>query len=149
MKVSEIMNTKVHTIFSNTTLGIVNRTIQKYNLSYLFVVNEKKEIEGVITYTDLFRLVLPSYQKVMEEGLLWLSPEVIESQAQNLLDRPVKEFMTKKVISIHPDEMVFKAGAEMIAHSVKQLPVVENNKLVGVISFHDILWELLMINRLY
>jgi CBS domain-containing protein len=147
MKVSEIMNKEVHTIFSNTTMRVVNRTMQKYNLGYLFVVNEKKEIQGVITYTDLFRLVLPSYQKVMEEGLLWLSPEVIESQAQNLMDKPVKEFMEKDVLTIHPNEMVFKAGAEMIAHRVKQLPVVENNKLVGVISFHDILWELLIINK--
>ncbi|MFA3781622.1 cyclic nucleotide-binding/CBS domain-containing protein [Melioribacteraceae bacterium 4301-Me] len=147
MKVSEIMNTEVHTILPDTPMKIVNRTMQKYNLGYLFIVNEKKEIQGVITYTDLFRLVLPSYQKVMEEGLLWLSPEVIESQAQNLMDRPVKEFMEKDVLKIHPNEMVFKAGAEMIAHSVKQIPVVENNKLVGVISFHDILWELLMINR--
>jgi len=147
MKVSEIMNTQVHTILPDTKMKIVNRTMQKYNLSYLFVVNEKKELLGVITYSDLFRLVLPSYQKVMEEGLLWLSPEIIESQAQNLMDRPVKEFMEKNVLKTYPDEMVFKAGAEMIAHSVKQLPVVENNKLVGVISFHDILWELLMINR--
>jgi acetoin utilization protein AcuB len=147
MKVSEIMNTEVHTILPDTKMKMVNRIMQKYNLSYLFVVNEKKEIQGVITYADLFRLVLPSYQKVMEEGLLWLAPEVIESQAQNLMDKPVKEFMEKDVLTIHPNEMVFKAGAEMIAHSVKQLPVVENNKLVGVISFHDILWELLMINR--
>lgn len=147
MKVSEIMNTEVHTILPDTKMRMVNRIMQKYNLGYLFIVNERKEIQGVITYTDLFRLVLPSYQKVMEEGLLWLSPEVIESQAQNLMDRPVKEFMEKDVLKIHPNEMVFKAGAEMIAHSVKQIPVVENNKLVGVISFHDILWELLMINR--
>jgi len=147
MKVSEIMNKEVHTIFSNTTMRVVNRTMQKYSLGYLFVVNEKKEVEGVITYTDLFRLVLPSYQKVMEEGLLWLSPEVIENQAHDLMNKSVKEFMKKKVISIHPDEMVFKAGAEMIANSIKQIPVVENNKLVGVISFHDILWELLMINK--
>ena len=147
MKVKDVMNKEVKTILCDTPLHIVNQTFQKYNLSYLFVVNEKKEVEGIITYTDLFRLVLPSYQKVMEEGLLWLSPEVIESQAHDLLNKSVKEFMKKKIISVNPDEMVFKAGAEMIANSIKQMPVVENNKLVGVISFHDILWELLMINK--
>ena len=147
MKVKEVMNKEVKTILRDTPLRIVNQTFQKYNLSYLFVVNEKKEVEGIITYTDLFRLVLPSYQKVMEEGLLWLSPEVIESQAHDLLNKSVKEFMKKNIISVNPDEMVFKAGAEMIANSIKQMPVIENNKLVGVISFHDILWELLMINK--
>ncbi len=85
----------------------------------------KERNSGSNTYTDLFRLVLPSYQKVMEEGLLWLSPEVIESQAQNLMDKPVKEFMEKDVLTIHPNEMVFKAGAEMIAHIIKQIPLLK------------------------
>lgn len=77
----------------------------------------------------------------MEEGLLWIFPEVIESQLHNLMDKPVKEYVEKDVLKIHPNEMVFKAGAKMIAHSVKQIPVVENNKLVCVISLHDILSE--------
>ncbi|MGQ9846415.1 MAG: CBS domain-containing protein [Bacteroidales bacterium] len=147
MKVKEIMNKEVKTISSDTPLYKVNQTFQKYNLGYLFIVNEKKEVEGVITCTDLFRLLLPSYQKVMEEGLLWLSSGVIENQAHELMNKPVKEFMKKKIISVHPDEMVFKAGSEMIANRIKQIPVIENNKLVGVISFHDILWELFMINK--
>jgi CBS domain-containing protein len=147
MKVKDVMNKEVKTILPDTPLFKVNQTFQKYNLSYLFVVNEKKEVEGIITYTDLFKLILPSYQKVMEEGLLWLSPEVIESQAKNLMNKPVKEFMKKEIINIHPDEMVFKAGSEMVANSIKQIPVVENKKLIGVISFHDILWELLMANK--
>jgi len=48
MKVSEIMNTQVHNILPDTRMKMVNRIMQKYNLSYLFVVNEKKEIQGVI-----------------------------------------------------------------------------------------------------
>ena len=147
MKVKEVMNKEVKTILPNTPLLMVNQTFQKYNLSYLFVVNEKNEVEGIITYSDLFRLVLPSYQKVMQEGLIWLSPEVIEERARELMDKPVSEFMKRKIISADSNELVFKAGAEMIANNIKQMPVIENNKLVGVISFHDILWELLMVNR--
>lgn len=147
MKVREVMNKEVKTILPNTPLNIVNQLMQKYNLNYLIVVNEKKEVEGIITYSDLFRLVLPSYQKVMQEGLIWLSPEVIEERAHELMDKPVSEFMKRKIITVDLNELVFKAGAEMIANSIKQIPVIENNKLVGVISLHDILWELLMVNR--
>jgi len=147
MKVKDVMNKEVKIILPSTPLQIVNQTFQKYNLSYLFVVNEKKEVEGIITYSDLFRLVLPSYQEVMQEGLIWLSPEVIEERARELMDKPVSEFMKRKIISADSNELVFKAGAEMIANNIKQMPVIENNKLVGVISFHDILWELLMVNR--
>ncbi len=43
MKVSEIMNTQVHTILPDTRMKMVNRIMQKYNLSYLFVVNERKK----------------------------------------------------------------------------------------------------------
>ena len=147
MKVKEVMNKEVKTILPNTPLRMINQLMQKYSLSHLLIVNEKKEVEGIITYSDLFRLVLPSYQKVMQEGLIWLSPEVIEERSRELMDKPVSEFMKRKIISVDSGELVFKAGAEMIANNIKQMPVIENNKLVGVISFHDILWELLMANR--
>ena len=40
---------------------------------------------------------------------------------------------------------VVEAGSLMISKNVKQLPVIDgNNDLVGVISFRDITWGLLM-----
>lgn len=72
----------------------------------------------------------------------------MEERVKDLINRPVSEVMRRKIISVDADELVIKAGAEMIANGIKQMPVIENNKLIGVISFHDILWEFMIVNRL-
>jgi CBS domain-containing protein len=147
MKVKDVMTKEVKTISPDTPLRMVNQLLQKYNLSYLIIVDEKNEIEGIITYTDLFRLLLPSYEEVMTKDCVWLFPERMEERVKDLVDKPVSEVMTRKVLTVSSDELVITTGAKMIAHKIKQMPVVGNNTLVGVLTFHDILWEFLIVNR--
>lgn len=48
MKVKDVMNKEVKTISPDTPLRMVNQIMQK------------NEVEGIITYTDLVRLIIPS-----------------------------------------------------------------------------------------
>ena len=57
---------------------------------------------------------------------------------------PVEEIMTKKVITISPDVEALQAGATMTARRIKQLPVVLDHRIVGIISHQDIGWGLMM-----
>ena len=52
--------------------------------------------------------------------------------------------MTKDVITISPDVEAIHAGATMTARRVKQLPVVRDHKVIGIISHTDIGWGLMM-----
>lgn len=149
MKVKELMTKPFETISSNTPLRKVNQLMQRYRLNDLIVVNENNEIEGIITYSDLYRLILPKYDEIMQDESLWLLPETIEERIKNFIDKPVKDVMIKDIITISQDDFVIKAGSIMTAHKIKQLPVVENNKLIGVISYKDILWGFLMKNCKY
>ncbi len=147
MKVKDVMTKEVITISPAAPLRVVNQIMQKYNQSYIIVVNEKDEVEGIITYSDLFRLILPPYEEVMKKDCIWLFPEKMEERVKELINKQVSEVMKRKIISVNADQLVIKAGAEMAANDIKQMPVLENNKLIGVISYHDILWEFLMVNK--
>jgi len=46
--------------------------------------------------------------------------------------------MLKNFITVRPDTPVLTAGAVMLAHHVHQLPVLENSKLVGIVSWEQI-----------
>ncbi|GBD93783.1 inosine-5'-monophosphate dehydrogenase [bacterium BMS3Abin05] len=46
---------------------------------------------------------------------------------------------SKKLITIQPDASIFDAAQVLVANSIGALPVVENEKLVGIISERDIL----------
>ena len=52
--------------------------------------------------------------------------------------KTVSDIMSKKVIFVTPDETVQKIIGKMEKHNVKELPVLTNGRLKGMISYHDL-----------
>lgn len=59
------------------------------------------------------------------------------------LATPVAELMTERVIAIHPQESIEACMVLMTEHRIRHLPVVEEGKLVGMISIGDVVKEVL------
>ena len=55
------------------------------------------------------------------------------------MDRPVKAFMTSKVVSITPDSSVDQAARLLVKHDIGRLPVLDEGKLIGIITRSDIM----------
>ncbi|WP_456472219.1 CBS domain-containing protein [Methanocaldococcus sp.] len=55
----------------------------------------------------------------------------------------VREVMTKDVITINKDEYIVKAFEKMLKYKISSLPVVEGDKLVGIITTTDIGYNLI------
>ena len=51
----------------------------------------------------------------------------------------VSEIMTKDVVSVGPDESVQRTISLMEAQNIKEIPVVENTKMIGMVRFEDII----------
>ena len=51
--------------------------------------------------------------------------------------------MTKKVITINPDQSLEECMQLMTKEHIRHLPVIENGKLVGIISIGDVVKELI------
>jgi CBS domain-containing protein len=56
---------------------------------------------------------------------------------------PVKKMMTDKVYYVSPDQSVETCMAQMSDKHIRHLPVVQHNKVVGVISIGDVVTSLL------
>lgn len=54
------------------------------------------------------------------------------------LNRPVNDIATRNVITVGPDTSTRDAAALMAEHQVRRLPVVENDRLVGIVSIGDL-----------
>lgn len=52
---------------------------------------------------------------------------------------PISRVMHKDVISIRPDDTLDQARQLILTHNYRRLPVVENNKVIGVLSRRDLL----------
>jgi len=77
----------------------------------------------------------------MKDSSYFLNPELLEDRLVDIMNLPVKQVMITHVITTEPDAFAIKAGALMTAKKIKQLPVIENEQVVGVISRTDITWD--------
>jgi CBS domain-containing protein len=86
-----------------------------------FPVVKKKRLVGIISRRDLI-----SSRRVRA---------VIAEHAHT----PVGSVMTKDVVTIGPDEPVSAAAELLVKHDVSRLPVLDGDRLVGIIDRHDVL----------
>ncbi|MCK9151275.1 CBS domain-containing protein [Methanobacterium alcaliphilum] len=63
-----------------------------------------------------------------------------------LKNRKVKEIMTKNVISVLPEEDVVFAFEKLMKHKVSALPVIDNEKLIGIVTASDLGHNLILDN---
>ena len=150
MIVEEFMRTDFVSLRGSSTIKKVNQLLHQMNISYIIITDENNKLEGIITFSDLFRHLLPSYTDFLthaEQNMLF--PEKIEKRATELVNKKAKEIMTKEPEYVRPSLPLIEAGALMLAHKVKQLPVVEKGKVIGVISYTDITWGFMLKNCKY
>ena len=125
-KVKEIMTTDVVTTAPDVDVVYAFEKLMKHRISSLPVVDGDKLV-GIITATDVgHNLILDKYE----------------------LGTSVEEIMIKPVVTVSPDdslETVIKVMKEGVSSSgiLNQLPVVENSKVIGIISDGDIIQEIL------
>jgi len=55
------------------------------------------------------------------------------------LNTPVEEIMTKKMITVHPDQPLEACLELMTKYHIRHLPVQEGEKLIGIVSMRDVM----------
>ncbi|MEQ8523439.1 CBS domain-containing protein [Gracilimonas sp.] len=120
MQVKEILNQKGRDIFAVKPDSTVYEAIAKmaeFNIGALLVMEDSK-LEGIISERD-YR------NKVILEG-------------RTSKTTKVQKIMTKNVIRVEPTDTVNLCMQLMTEKKIRHLPVVDNEKVVGVISIGDV-----------
>lgn len=113
------MTTDVVAVGPTTSTRDAARMMFRYRVSGLPVVDPDDHVLGIITEGDFLEMEL----KRQDEGVL--APEV-------------KDVMSHSVLSVSPDLEIMDAARFMHEHSVKRVLVVEEGRMVGIISRFDI-----------
>jgi CBS domain-containing protein len=137
------MSPRVITVGPKTPLREVLQLMLRHHLNDILITDDEQRIAGIVTYPDLSRKLLPTERELMEHEEYLTSPQSMEDRFIDIASVPVDEIMTRNVITVSPDLEALKAGAIMTARRVKQLPVVRDQKLIGIISYTDIGWGLM------
>ncbi len=71
-----------------------------------------------------------------EKDIVWV---VLKKSKNDLSGILVKDVMRRKVVSIKPSADILEALSKMKKKKLRRLPVVENNKVIGMLTVNDIL----------
>jgi CBS domain-containing protein len=113
MKAEDVMTTNVITVTEHQTKQDAARLLSQHHISGLPVVNNEHVVMGVVT----------EYDVISKKGLT------------------VGEIMTRGVISVTPDTNLEDVSRILVHEHIKRLPVLEQGRLVGIVSRADLVRE--------
>jgi len=122
-------------------------------------VLNKNRVVGIVTLSDIIKhitlksskvsKVIDGVRNVVNPGLSWLILALIamgkdelefKKELKKIKSSKIKNVMTKKVVSIHPDASLLEAAAMMEKHDVNRLPVInEKGSLCGIVARTDLI----------
>ncbi len=109
----DIMTRKVYTIRSEASAQEAAQQLDQHRISGLPVVDEGNDIIGIVTEADII-------SKVDKEGLR------------------VSDIMSTEVTSVNEETPVSEIALLLTERKIKRVPVVQDGKLVGIVSRADI-----------
>ena len=118
MPVKEIMTSDVVTVDIKSDIPKLARKMLAYNVGSV-IVTDKNQPVGIVTERDIVR-------KIVSKNL---KPDEIS----------IKDLMTTPLITIPSTEDVTDIMHKMVKLEIRRLPVVENGKLVGIVTDTDLI----------
>lgn len=139
MKVKNVMAKDPLTIDPEAPLGTALDVMRAKELRHLPVVDEAGQLVGIITDRDLRQA---AFAPALAEYLSTGAQRSARQLGKTLEDLRVRDFMTWVVVTTHPDASLAHAALIMSERRVGSLPVVENGRLVGMLTERDVLQAL-------
>jgi CBS domain-containing protein len=139
MKIKDVMTTDVLTVREDTPFKDIVEVLVEHGVSGVPVVDAAGHLCGLVTEADLMskeafdlrhRRPLAAVAEMISGVHRWTG------KAPGLT---AKEIMTDRVVVVSPGEDVHAAARRMLDLGVKRFPVVEDGRLVGIVSRHDLL----------
>ena len=127
--IRNIMTTDLVTVALESSFGEVKLLFDKNDFHHLLVVNEKKELIGIISLEDLWRTAY--HVSFVTTG------QVFSKDWYNSYQ--VKHMMTKNPMTIESDDTLGLAADIFEANKFRALPVVDGNELVGIVTPYDLM----------
>ena len=118
MQIRELMSKSVVSITPEESAALAARLLTRHNLGMLPVCGQDGRLVGVVTDRDIVTRCLAAGQ----------DPSRV----------PVEDIMTRELETLSPQEEGEAALARMAGCQVRRLPVVEEGKVVGVLSLADL-----------
>ena len=140
--VRDIMEREVVTVAPGATVHDLVELLQKRDLGGVPVVDGDRLV-GIVTEGDLVvedaDVRMPHYFQLFGNLVYLGSQKKFEDRLKKMVGSQVRDVMTTDVQAVTPDDPAGKAATIMVDEKVDRVPVVDGDRLVGIVARHDII----------
>jgi CBS domain-containing protein len=123
MKARDVMTSPVITVRPDTPVPEAANLLYSHGFTAAPVVDTEGQVVGIVTEADLVRSpVVPDWWVIQREP-----------------DLTVDRIMTPTPRLMHPGDDLADVVAVMLDSSIRSVPIVEDDELVGIVTQHDVL----------
>ncbi len=126
LHVADVMTVNLITLPPSGSLLKARKLMQEKRIRHLAVVSPDGVFHGVVSQRDLLKAAVSQFADVL--------PDIREQIEAGI---PVAEIMTVDLLHAGPDTPLVEAAAVLLRHKVGCLPVLEGDKLVGILTEAD------------
>lgn len=126
LTVRDVMTREVHTVERNDQIGLADQRMSEHRIRHLPVLDESGEVCAVVSQRDLFRGALLRTLGFGSRAEATLMKQVV-----------VKEAISGELVTIGPEAPLAEAAKLMFERKIGCLPVIEDRKLVGILTEAD------------
>ncbi|RLA64075.1 MAG: hypothetical protein DRQ88_06590 [Epsilonproteobacteria bacterium] len=124
--VKDLMTTDLFTLYADDSLKIAEEIMQWRNIRHIPIINYEEELVGLITHRD-----------ILKHSISTLA-EISKNERDNLNNSiKMENIMHTKMITVPENTPLFTAAKIIANNKIGCLPIVQNSKLVGIITEAD------------
>jgi CBS domain-containing protein len=113
--VMDIMSKNLVTVPIDASIQDCAKQMKNHGISSVVVINKRGKLIGIVTKTDLVSTFL----------------------VQSTVSLPITKIMTKKVITVSPDESIFEVESVLFNNEIRRVIVTKDKSPVGIITYRD------------
>jgi len=138
MLVHEVMSTGIVTATKTDTVRSVVVKMMNRNCGAIPVIEGDAKLVGLVTLRDVLLPLYPNYGDYIHDNVH--SRDFVEMEAgyPEVLSRKIEEVMTPNPLTVRPTDPILEAASYMGLKNFRRIPVVNKDKLVGMLSIGDI-----------
>ncbi len=138
MRVQEVMSTGLVTAKKTDSVRSVVVKMMNRNCGAIPVVEDDARLIGMVTLRDVLLPLYPNYGDYIHDNVHSRDFVEMEEGYPEALGRKVEEIMSRNPLTVVPHDPVLEAASYMGLKNFRRIPVVDNGRLVGMLSIGDI-----------
>ena len=144
MKAKDIMTTRVIAVGPDEPVTGIAQKLTDHHISAVPVVEEDGALLGIVSEGDLLRR--PEIGTEKPSGSWWLNlwrdPSDLADDFTKAHGKTARDVMTAPVISVGPEAPLSEIAETLERNHIKRVPIVEDGRVVGLISRANIIREI-------